>query len=371
MFLKELEVCQYRNYQQQNLTFTHNVTLFLGQNAQGKTNLMESIYVLAMTKSHRSTKDKEWIRWEQDFSYIKGTVERKRGAIRLEIQLTGKGKKAKINGLEQKKLSDYVGAMNVVMFAPEDLAIVKGSPQQRRKFLDMEIGQVSPMYLHLLSQYQKIVTQRNQWLKDAYKNKSYLDFIEVLNQQLAETAVKLTFRRKEFVRKMEVWANTIHQNITQNKETLTLAYLPSIDLSQDPPLADAIEMCLNQLSKLKEKELARGTTLLGPHRDDLGFSINGANVQQYGSQGQQRTTALSLKLAEIQLIYEEIGEYPILLLDDVLSELDASRQTHLLDAIKDKVQTFVTTTGVEGIHHHTLEGASIYRVDSGVATKEK
>ncbi|WP_100523481.1 DNA replication/repair protein RecF [Mycobacteroides abscessus] len=364
MFLKELEIKHYRNYQQQKLTFHQNITLFLGQNAQGKTNLMESIYVLALTKSHRSNKDKEWINWDEEFSWIKGTVQRKRGPLQLEIQLTGKGKKAKINGLEQKKLSDYVGSINVVMFAPEDLNIVKGSPQQRRKFLDMEIGQVSPMYIHLLSQYQKVLSQRNQCLKDAFKNRKYIDFLEVLNEQLAELAVKIIQRRTEFLAKMEAWANQVHQDITQQKETLKIEYLPSFPL-------DSTEQFVQQLNQLKEKELARGTSLLGPHRDDLHFYINGTSVQQYGSQGQQRTTALSLKLAEIQLIFEEIGEYPILLLDDVLSELDSSRQSHLLDAIKDKVQTFVTTTGVEGLHHQTLENASVFRIQAGTAIMEK
>lgn len=371
MFLKELEIRHFRNYGQQRLTFDSNITLFLGQNAQGKTNLMESIYVLALTKSHRSSKDKEWILWDEEFSWIKGTLERKRGPLHLEIQLTGKGKKAKINGLEQKKLSEYVGAMNVVMFAPEDLSIVKGSPLQRRRFLDMEIGQVSPMYLHFLSQYQKVLTQRNQCLKDAYKNKKFVGFLEVLNQQLAEFAIQIMFRRMDFIKKMEGWANSIHGDITQKTETLKVQYVPSFELTPGISLLDAAQQFNGQLEKVKEKELARGTSLLGPHRDDLHFFINGASVQQYGSQGQQRTTALSLKLAEIQLIYEEIGEYPILLLDDVLSELDAARQTHLLDAIKDKVQTFVTTTGVEGLHHQTLNHASIYRIKAGTAMKEK
>ncbi|MEW9672346.1 DNA replication/repair protein RecF [Ammoniphilus sp. 3BR4] len=371
MFLKELDIKHFRNYGQQKLTFNQNITLFLGQNAQGKTNLMESIYVLALTKSHRSTKDKEWINWDEEFSWIKATVQRKRGPLQLEIQLTGKGKKAKINGLEQKKLSDYIGAMNVVMFAPEDLSIVKGTPQQRRKFIDMEIGQVSPMYIHLLSQYQKVLTQRNQCLKDAFKNKKYIGFLDVLNEQLAELAVKIISRRIDFLEKMGIWANNVHQDITQRKETLTIQYHPSFSVDRLLPLSESIAQFVQQLEQLKEKELARGTTLLGPHRDDLSFHINGTNVQQYGSQGQQRTTALSLKLAEIQLIYEEIGEYPILLLDDVLSELDASRQSHLLDAIKDKVQTFVTATGVEGLHHQTLEDASIFRVQSGNAIMEK
>lgn len=371
MFLKELDIKHFRNYEQQKLTFSPNITLFLGQNAQGKTNVMESIYVLAMTKSHRSNKDKEWISWDEEFSLIKGTLERKRGPLYLEIQLTGKGKKAKINGLEQKKLSEYVGAMNVVMFAPEDLSIVKGAPVQRRRFLDMEIGQVSPMYIHFLSQYQKVLLQRNQCLKDAYKNKKLLGFLDVLNQQLAELAIKIMSKRIEFVKKMEQWANAIHENITQKRESLEINYVPSFETMKEESHDILVQNFIDNLEQRREKEIARGTTLLGPHRDDLQFFINGTSVQQFGSQGQQRTTALSLKLAEIQLIYEEIGEYPILLLDDVLSELDASRQTHLLDAIQGKVQTFVTATGVEGLHHQTLENASIYRIESGKATMEK
>lgn len=370
MFLKELEVVHYRNYGQQKLSFDQKITLFLGQNAQGKTNLMESIYVLALTKSHRSTKDKEWIQWEEEYGTVKGVVDRKRGPLRLEIQLTGKGKKAKINGLEQKKLSDYVGAMNVVMFAPEDLSIVKGSPQQRRKFIDMEIGQVSPIYLHLLSQYQKVLAQRNQWLKDFGRNSQHRSFLEVLNVQLAELAVQIMTRRKEFLKRIETWANAIHQGITQERETLKLDYLPSIPFPNSDQQSGT-DWFLDQLQQVREKEITRGTTLVGPHRDDLCFFINGANVQQYGSQGQQRTTALSVKLAEIQLIFEEVGEYPILLLDDVLSELDEARQTHLLDSIKDKVQTFVTATGVEGLQHQTLSDASVFRIHAGVANRVK
>jgi len=371
MFLRELEIKQYRNYSYQKLLFTKPITLFLGQNAQGKTNLMESIYVLAMTKSHRSTKNKEWIAWEEQFSWIKGQIERKRGPLRLEIQLTEKGKKAKINGLEQKKLSDYIGALNIVMFAPEDLSIVKGSPQQRRRFLDMELGQISPLYLHHLAQYQKVVTQRNQWLKESTKNKGFTELLEILSQQMAELAIKLTMKRLEFLVKMEKWAGEIHQNITQGREHLTIKYQPSFQIDPEASIAQLTEAYLGQLAKLKEREIARGTSLLGPHRDDFYFYINQNNVQQFGSQGQQRTAALSLKLAEIQLIYEEVGEYPILLLDDVLSELDGSRQTHLLDAIKDKVQTFVTATGVEGLKHQTIEEASVFRIHAGEAAQEK
>ncbi|RKD22869.1 DNA replication/repair protein RecF [Ammoniphilus oxalaticus] len=371
MILKELDIKHFRNYQQQTLSFNPNLTLFLGQNAQGKTNLIESIYVLAMTKSHRSTKDKEWILWDEEFSWIRGTLERKRGPLHLEIQLTGKGKKAKINRLEQRKLSEYIGAMNVVMFAPEDLSIVKGAPAQRRKFMDVEISQISPMYIHLLSQYQQALSQRNQCLKDSYRNHQMRDFLDVLNAQFAELAIQIILRRADFIKKMEVWAHAVHKHITQQQEDLKITYQPSFQFNEESSSETLIQHFIDQLEQRKEKELARGTTLIGPHRDDLQFFINGTNVQQYGSQGQQRTTALSIKLAEIQLIYEETGEYPILLLDDVLSELDASRQTHLLDAIQGKVQTFVTATGVEGLSHQALQHASIYRIHSGKAIREK
>lgn len=324
-----------------------------------------------MTKSHRSNKDKECILWDEEFSWIRGTLERKRGPLHLEIQLTGQGKKAKINKLEQKKLSEYVGAMNVVMFAPEDLNIVKGAPSQRRKFLDMEISQVSPVYIHLLSQYQQALSQRNQCLKDVNRNARMRDFLHVLNRQFAELAIDIMLRRMEFVKKMEVWAKDVHANITRRQERLQIAYHPSYPLDEESSKEALIDDFVDQLERREEKETARGTTLIGPHRDDLQFFINGTNVQQFGSQGQQRTTALSIKLAEIQLIYEEIGEYPILLLDDVLSELDASRQTHLLDAIQDKVQTFVTATGVEGLDHEALKRASIYSIHSGKAIMER
>ena len=186
-----------------------------------------------------------------------------------------------------------------------------------------------------------------------------------------ELAIKLIMRRVQFIKKMEKWANQIHQQITQQREHLTIEYIPSFPLPEDCSLEDGVQQFTERLKQIQDKEIARGASLLGPHRDDLTFFINNASVQQFGSQGQQRTTALSLKLAEIQLIYQEVGEYPILLLDDVLSELDTMRQTHLLDAIKDKVQTFVTTTGVEGLHHQTLLNASIFFIQEGEAIKEK
>ncbi|MFM1653477.1 DNA replication/repair protein RecF [Brevibacillus sp. B_LB10_24] len=371
MFLRDLALTNYRNYGSLSLSFDERINLIVGNNAQGKTNLLESIYVLALAKSHRTAKDKELVSWSGDFAVIRGLVERRYGSTRLEIQLTNKGKKAKVNGLEQRKLSEYIGALNVVMFAPEDLAIVKGAPAQRRRFLDMEIGQVSPAYLYHLSNYNKVLAQRNQLLKDiAIKKGQSSEILLIWNTQLAELTVKLLKKRFEFIRKLESWARDIHAGITDGKETLSLHYINSSPVTDEMEPHTAAQQILAALDQLFEREKLRGSTLIGPHRDDFSLQINGIDVQAYGSQGQQRTTALSLKLAEIELIKEEVGEYPILLLDDVLSELDEHRQTLLLETIQDKVQTFVSTTGVEGLKHQVLQHAARYEVQEGKVRME-
>ncbi|KZZ85426.1 DNA replication/repair protein RecF [Bacillus sp. SJS] len=366
MHIQELKLRNYRNYPELTVSFENKVNVIIGENAQGKTNMMEAIYVLAMAKSHRTSNDKDLIRWDEEYAKIEGRVVKANGAIPMQLVLSKKGKKAKINHLEQQKLSQYIGAVNVIMFAPEDLNLVKGSPQVRRRFVDMEIGQVSAVYLHDLSHYQKILQQRNHYLKQLQIRKQHdRTMLEVLTEQLSEAAAKLYRRRRLFIDQLEKWAQPIHSGISRGLETLTIQYKSSTEVSEDADLSKMIEVYLEKFDKIKEREIERGTTLAGPHRDDLLFFVNGRDVQTFGSQGQQRTTALSLKLAEIELIHEEIGEYPILLLDDVLSELDDYRQSHLLNTIQGRVQTFVTTTSVEGIDHQTLKEAASYRVSSG------
>ena len=344
--------------------------MILGENAQGKTNLLESIYVLAIAKSHRTSKDKELIKWDEEYAKIEGRVQKRLNALSLELIIANKGKKAKINSLEQKKLSGYIGSLNAVMFAPEDLNLVKGSPQVRRRFIDIEIGQVMPVYMHALNQYYHILQQRNHLLKqynrDPMKNKVML---EILTTQLIDVAVKITQRRVHFLHLLQNWAEPIHYSISRGLETLKIQYKPSIDVSEGMDLSKMVEVYYEKFAKLKDKEIDRGITLAGPHRDDMQFFVNDKDVQVYGSQGQQRTTALSIKLAEIELIKAEVGEYPILLLDDVLSELDDYRQSHLLNTIQDKVQTFVTTTSVEGIDHETLKRAAKFHVTAGMIEK--
>ncbi|MEM5841710.1 DNA replication/repair protein RecF [Bacillus sp. LMB3902] len=366
MYIQNLTLSSYRNYERLDLQFENKVNVIIGENGQGKTNLMEAIYVLAMAKSHRTSNDKELIRWDEDYAKIEGRVIKKNGSVPIQLVISKKGKKGKVNHIEQQKLSQYVGAVNTIMFAPEDLNLVKGSPQVRRRFLDMEIGQVSPVYLHDLSLYQKILSQRNHFLKQLQTRKQTdQTMLDVLTEQLTEFAAKVVMKRLQFVDQLEKWAQPIHSGISRGLEELTLKYHTSLHVSDSPDLSKMINSYQETFSKLRDKEIERGVSLSGPHRDDVLFYVNGRDVQTYGSQGQQRTTALSLKLAEIDLIQEEIGEYPILLLDDVLSELDDYRQSHLLHTIQGRVQTFVTTTSVDGIDHKTLNEAEIFRVENG------
>lgn len=370
MKLNALQLENYRNYEEVALDCHPDVNILIGENAQGKTNLLESIYTLALAKSHRTSNDKELICFGAEYAKIEGELSYRHGKMPLTMFITKKGKKVKVNHLEQHRLTQYIGHLNVVLFAPEDLNIVKGSPQVRRRFIDMELGQMSAVYLNDLSQYQRILKQKNNYLKQLQiKQKTDRTMLEVLNQQFAEYALKVTLKRAHFIEELEVLAQPIHASITDNRESLEVKYRPSLKLSDTEDEAALFEEVQQLMADNMDREIERGVALYGPHRDDLGFNVNGMDAQTYGSQGQQRTSALSIKLAEIELINKEVGEYPILLLDDVLSELDDSRQTHLLSTIQDKVQTFVTTTSVEGIDHEIMKHAKLYRINQGEIIK--
>ncbi|MCP3775165.1 DNA replication/repair protein RecF [Paenibacillus sp. MZ04-78.2] len=368
MQLKRLSLQHYRNYDRMEFQTDNMVNIIVGPNAQGKTNLLESIFVLALTKSHRTHQDKELIRWNASSTLLHAEVEKRYGTVQLDLSISQQGKKAKVNGLEQKKLSNFIGALNVVMFAPEDLEIVKGSPGIRRRFLDMEIGQVYPSYLYDLSQYNKILQQRNNYLKQLFSSPGKASMLDVWNEQLMQFGVKIMKKRQSFIKKLQAWAEKIHAGITNGSEQLRIEYDSALSHALEQEDAVLFDHFMIKLSQVKDQELRRGVSLVGPHRDDLRFYINDKEVQTFGSQGQQRTTALSLKLAEIELIREEVGEYPLLLLDDVLSELDRYRQTQLIETFQRKVQTFITTTGIESIDLSKLENASVIHVRDGSLT---
>ena len=370
MWLKTLKIKHFRNYQSAEVDFDPGLNIFLGQNAQGKTNLMESIYALAMTKSHRTTNDKELIGWNKEFATIKGTVEKTATKTNLELQFSKKGKIAKVNYLEQKRLSSYLGNLNVILFAPENLTLVKGSPQNRRKFVDMELGQMSSLYLYDLVEYNRVLKQRNTYLKQlAIKKKQPDEYLDVLSEMLSELASKIVFHRLDFMKQLEALAIPIHDQLSLGREKFSVSYQATIPLEDGLTPSQMKEIYMNQFKKNQTREADQATTLIGPHRDDLIFYLNEVPVQTYGSQGQQRSTVLSLKLAEIELMKLSTGEYPLLLLDDVLSELDDDRQTHLIKAIENKVQTFITTTSLDGIKQQFINEPVVIPIEKGTILK--
>ena len=370
MKLTNLQLQNFRNYESVQLEFTDGVHVFIGENAQGKTNLMESIYALAMTKSHRTTNDKELIGWNKEFATIKGTVEKTATKTNLELQFSKKGKIAKVNYLEQKQLSSYLGNLNVILFAPENLTLVKGSPQNRRKFVDMELGQMSSLYLYDLVEYNRVLKQRNTYLKQlAIKKKQPDEYLEVLSEMLSELASKIVFHRLDFMKQLEALAIPIHDQLSLGREKFSVSYQATIPLEDGLTPSQMKEIYIDQFKKNQTREADQATTLIGPHRDDLIFYLNEIPVQTYGSQGQQRSTVLSLKLAEIELMKLSTGEYPLLLLDDVLSELDDDRQTHLIKAIENKVQTFITTTSLDGIKQQFINEPVVIPIEKGTILK--
>lgn len=370
MKLTNLQLQNFRNYESVQLEFTDGVHVFIGENAQGKTNLMESIYALAMTKSHRTTNDKELIGWNKEFATIKGTVEKTATKTNLELQFSKKGKIAKVNYLEQKRLSSYLGNLNVILFAPENLTLVKGSPQNRRKFVDMELGQMSSLYLYDLVEYNRVLKQRNTYLKQlAIKKKQPDEYLEVLSEMLSELASKIVFHRLDFMKQLEALAIPIHDQLSLSREKFSVSYQATIPLEDGLTPSQMKEIYIDQFKKNQTREADQATTLIGPHRDDLIFYLNEIPVQTYGSQGQQRSTVLSLKLAEIELMKLSTGEYPLLLLDDVLSELDDDRQTHLIKAIENKVQTFITTTSLDGIKQQFINEPVVIPIEKGTILK--
>ena len=370
MKLTNLQLQNFRNYESVQLEFTDGVHVFIGENAQGKTNLMESIYALAMTKSHRTTNDKELIGWNKEFATIKGTVEKTATKTNLELQFSKKGKIAKVNYLEQKRLSSYLGNLNVILFAPENLTLVKGSPQNRRKFVDMELGQMSSLYLYDLVEYNRVLKQRNTYLKQlAIKKKQPDEYLDVLSEMLSELASKIVFHRLDFMKQLEDLAIPIHDQLSLGREKFSVSYQATIPLEDGLTPSQMKEIYMNQFKKNQTREADQATTLIGPHRDDLIFYLNEVPVQTYGSQGQQRSTVLSLKLAEIELMKLSTGEYPLLLLDDVLSELDDDRQTHLIKAIENKVQTFITTTSLDGIKQQFINEPVVIPIEKGTILK--
>ena len=350
MFFKSLVLRNFRNYPTLAMEWSPGTNMITGANAQGKSNLLEAINYLSTGASFRGAKDQDMIRWGQSFFFAEGEVHKEGGDFTVSAGFTQDGKKVvKVNGNQRKKLSEFIGVFHTVTFSPEDLDIVKSSPARRRKYLDGEMIQLFPPYLHELWQYQKIVTQRNNLLKEISEGRSRESLLEIWDEQLMDTGSRIIRKRLDVLRKLTPLARLMHRKITGGQEELEIGYAGIAEESQLRP-ADAAAIKTVFAEKLlaaRHNELGRRISLIGPHRDDLKLIVNGIDIHQFGSQGQQRTVALSLKLAEMELMKAETGEYPVLLLDDVLSELDEKRREHLLTIIGKKVQTFITATDVD------------------------
>ena len=366
MYIKNIELKDFRNYEKLSLEFHKKVNILLGDNAQGKTNLLEAIYITSLGKSFRTTRDNEMIRFGEEFCRVKITADKDEENLIVELVISEKGKAIKIDGVKAKKASDLLEHIYIVVFSPEDLKIVKDEPEKRRRFIDRELCQLKPSYYNLLSDYKKVLHQRNAYLKENVIDESALDIWDI---KLSEYGSKIMLQRVEFVEKIQKISSKIHKKITDEKELLKITYEPSVKLVQMEDIQNyrnynalraQKEYFQETLKETKRGDLYNRNTSKGPHKDDLRISINGIDIRHFGSQGQQRTAALSLKLSEIKLIKEETGENAVLLLDDVLSELDNSRQNFLINAFED-VQLFITTTALtEGVKKALPEGKNFY-----------
>ena len=361
MYVQSLELENFRNYKNLNICFDIGTNILYGNNAQGKTNIMEAIYVCGTSKSHRSSKDKEMIRFGADDAHIKMVVMKREVPIRIDMHLRkNKTKGIAINGIPIKKVSELFGVINVVFFSPEDLSIIKNGPSDRRRFIDLELCQLDKVYVHNLMNYNKIINQRNQLLKDLnyYYDSDLYNTLDIWDMQLAEYSKKIISRRSEFIEELNEIIYGIHRNITNGKEELYIKYEPNIYENN----------IYEELKKSRDKDIKYKTTSIGPHRDDICFYNKDIDIRKYGSQGQQRTAALSLKLSEIELVKNVIKDMPVLLLDDVLSELDSSRQSHLLNSLHN-VQTVITCTGLDEFVQNRFNIDNVYKIVEGTVER--
>lgn len=355
MQIKRLKLTNFRNYKELNIEFDEKTNIIYGNNAQGKTNILEALYLLATTKSHRKANDREMIRFEEKEATIHAVVDDGYGEFPIDIRLQrGKTKEIRVNRLPLSSNSELVGKMNVIVFSPEDLNIIKSSPSVRRNFMDIELCQMSPIYMQNLRVYKRIVEQRNKLLKDIAAKKQSEEMLDVWDLQMVSYGKEIIAEREKFLKRVGVIAEKLHTGITGNDRALEIEYRKSVSV-------DAFE---KELAASREKDLRYQISHIGPHRDDIGFAIDGVDVQIYGSQGQQRTVALVLKLSEIDLIRTVYGRNPVLLLDDVLSELDRNRQGLLLKTVREN-QTFITCTGLEEFVEHHFEMNRIFKVTDG------
>ena len=361
MIVESIKLDQFRNYDSLELEFPSGTNLFYGDNAQGKTNILEAVYLCGTTRSHKGSKDKELIHFGEEESHICMRI--KKGDIPYRIDMHLKKNKTKgiaINGVPVRKASELIGLGNFVFFSPEDLNIIKNGPAERRRFLDMELCQLDKIYLYHLSNYNKALAQRNKLLKDFSVYKESDPMLDIMDEQLVQYGSVIIKLRERFVKELNVIIRDIHSRLSGGKEDLVVQYENDTD----------IVSFQNRMKANREKDIRTRITNAGPHRDDICFMVGGIDIRKYGSQGQQRTAALSLKLAEIQIVKENVKDTPVLLLDDVLSELDSNRQRYLLESIHE-VQTLITCTGIDDFVGCNFRIDRMFRVVEGTVAENE
>lgn len=360
MIIKSLELENFRNYDSLKIEFSNGTNILYGNNAQGKTNILEAIFLSSTTKSHKGSKDKEIVNFNQEEAHIRTYIEKDGVEEKVDMHLRkSKSKGIAINNQKIKKAADLLGLLNVVLFSPEDLGIIKNGPSDRRRFVDMELCQLDKFYLYNLNSYNKIVNQRNKLLKDISINPSLKDTINIWDSQLVSFGNQLIDRRKNFIDQLNDIIFDIHKKLSGGREELLIQYEPDV-------LKEEFEgkLKINQFKDIKLKQ-----TSVGPHRDDFSFNIGNVDIRKYGSQGQQRTAALSLKLSEIELVKKITKDTPILLLDDVLSELDSNRQNYLLNSIGN-IQTIITCTGLDEFVNNRFEINKVFKIINGTVSND-
>lgn len=357
MYIKRLQMLNYRNYKSLNITLGKNVNVFMGDNAQGKTNILEAIYYCAFAKSHRTSKDRELINWNSDSAYVSLLVGKDRLDKNIDINILKDGKKAiKINKIKVSKIGELFGNFNVVMFSPEDLKIIKDSPGVRRKFIDMELCQLNSKYYYNLVQYNKVLNERNVVLKNRKLDSEILDIYDI---QLANFGYHIIIERIKYINKLNFYGKDIHKDISSGKENVEFKYISTIK-----DLEDIENSFYELLRRNRKKDIEKGTTSIGPHRDDFIVLINDVDTKSFGSQGQQRSAVLTIKFSSLKIIKEMTSEYPVLLLDDVLSELDFNRKRYILSTIGE-IQTIITCTGIEDLTNYLDNSSRVFKVKEG------
>ena len=369
MIIRKLQLKHFRNYDELSIDFNKNINVFVGNNAQGKTNILESIYVLAITKSHRVNLDANLIKKDCKCAKVKGVIEKHNQSddSNLEVLINSKGKKVSINKNPIRKISDYISYFNVIIFHPDDLDILKGSPSERRKFLNIEIGQLDNRYFAILNNYNHILKNRNEYLKrisiDSYDEK----YLEIVTNQLIETAIKIYEYRKMFIDDINKALKKVNDKI-KGLDDIELKYETSVSIDNQNDIRASL---LEKYKANIQREIIMAQTLVGPHRDDFVFFVNGRNIKDYGSQGQQRMSVLSLKFAEIEIFKDKKGEYPVLLLDDVFSELDNDKKQSIIKYLNKKMQIIITTTDINDIEKAILGNASVFLVKNAAVEEFK